>query len=381
MTLKTKFIYQNQIFVAQFDTSTLNKIQIRDFFEKEIKSKFNLQEDTSRYILFSFKAQEINDQKLSALRLMGHNLVAVLDKEEYDDALNYFNTTFPSLLYTSTEIPNTGIELAKKINLTRDIFLNSIKPENVAFMMSLMPMAKLDKKKDIDLVQDVMEWFKLRYNFENNVFCSFCQSKTRFFKEDKVTLSERDLGAIKTNVFQCPNCGALVRKPRFLNAYQIDKSKFSIPDDCVFLMLAALKAVLLEVRIVLINRSFHCIEFWAKSQQRFVHVDPYQFVVDAPLIYDKVWGIDVNSAIAIGLHECIDVSLRYVQNSNKITSDEVCSRIIKVRDVMFQTFIKSEQEKNAIINRQEQDSFSMEAKENSLQKYETIIRRPSPLDV
>ncbi|OHT17496.1 hypothetical protein TRFO_02525 [Tritrichomonas foetus] len=382
--IQTKFIYQDQIFVRSFIPSSLNSIHINQFFEEEIKPHFKL-DDISNYILFSFKPQEINDQRMSALHLKEYSLVAILEKSDYEDVNNYCDLILPSLLFESTKLYVQNIKIIKSINIARELIIRAFSPDNRAIMLSLMPIKEFNEKSDIELVIAALDWFKNKFNIDPSVKCKYCHSKAVYYRKDNVTLYERDKGAVHTNVFKCPNCGAHIRKPRFLNTLEIVKQNFTCREDNVFLFLSVLKALSVEARIVIIPPRFYLIEFYSTEQQRFIHLDPYQFTFDAPLTYEGHWRMKVREVVAIGEFECVDVTPRYSRRRNSIPTTiqryerkNIFEKIIKAKNIMYQAYLPPD-EKQRINDRQDHEADSFTEQRRELNENEKEERRYSPI--
>ena len=52
-------------------------------------------------------------------------------------------------------------------------------------------------------------------------------------------------------------------------------------------------------------------EVWLPSWGRWVHCDPCENVLDAPLLYEKGWGKQLSYVFAFGRRGCTDVAPRY----------------------------------------------------------------------
>lgn len=78
--------------------------------------------------------------------------------------------------------------------------------------------------------------------------------------------------------------------------------------NCFMLILTALDY---EARLVLDTTDHVWNEVWSEAQQRWIHVDPCEAIVDAPLLYELGWSKNLEYCIAFGQHEALDVTRRY----------------------------------------------------------------------
>lgn len=366
-----QFIYNDQIFFKILPLEMLDQIQIRQFFEDELKPKFNLEKDNNEYLLFSFQPQEINEQNLTFLHLGDYQLVSILEKDEYKEVFNYCENILPSLLCSASRTSEIGIDIAKQINVIREIYLKANSEENVAYMCSLLPNETFQKTGH-ELVIFLLDWFRGRYFSSDEtpvIQCHYCDMPVKYSHLTKVTLSERTKGAIYTYIFKCRTCGASTRKPHFLNASEIDHQNFTTRNDCVFLFLSLLRAVNVESRIVVIPPKFYFIEFWSDSQNKFVHFDPFQCAYDCPLIYERAWNMTVSYAIAVDEFACTDVTPKYSVTGVKFVNSKVYSKIVKIKHLMFQTFV-DDKKKKEINQKIQYDNESMAAPNPGISEFE-----------
>lgn len=376
--VEIQFIYQEQIYFRKFEIQLLETIPINKFFEEELRPTFNLNKDTNEYLLFTFQPQEINEQTLIILHLRDYQLVAIFEKDEYTEVYSYCDTILPSLLCSASRTSEIGIGIAKQINSIREIFMKAISNENASYMLSLLP-SETFSKQGIEQVTFLLDWFKQRYFTSNElpvINCHFCDNPTEYRKQAKVTLSERNEGAIYTYLFRCKSCGAHTRKPHFLKANKIDSQGFMTRDDSVFLFLSLLRAVNVDCRIVVIPPKLYFLEFWSEEQKKYMHIDPFQCAYDCPLIYERAWQMKVRFAIAVCEFACTDVTPKYSSTGLKEINSTVYSKILKIKNLMFLTFVPEEKKKE-IDQRIQCDNESTAAPNSQISDFENEKRKES----
>ena len=61
-------------------------------------------------------------------------------------------------------------------------------------------------------------------------------------------------------------------------------------------------------------------EVYSEKQRRWVHVDPCEAKVDAPLLYESGWGKKLAYVVAVSKDEVVDVSSRYATQPKVLAS-------------------------------------------------------------
>lgn len=78
--------------------------------------------------------------------------------------------------------------------------------------------------------------------------------------------------------------------------------------NCFMLILTALDY---DARLVLDTTDHVWNEVWSEARQRWIHVDPCEAIVDAPLLYELGWSKKLEYCIAFSQYEVLDVTRRY----------------------------------------------------------------------
>lgn len=60
------------------------------------------------------------------------------------------------------------------------------------------------------------------------------------------------------------------------------------------------------------------IKVYSVAQKKWIHVDPSDNIIDAPLIYEHGWKRDIDFIIAYSKDDIQDVTWRYVTNFEKV---------------------------------------------------------------
>lgn len=80
--------------------------------------------------------------------------------------------------------------------------------------------------------------------------------------------------------------------------------------------LVILRALDYYTRIVFDSTDHVWNEVWSESRKKWIHVDPCEGVIDAPLLYEAGWGKKLMYCLAMSEYDVLDVTGRYVLDYN-----------------------------------------------------------------
>jgi peptide-N4-(N-acetyl-beta-glucosaminyl)asparagine amidase len=79
---------------------------------------------------------------------------------------------------------------------------------------------------------------------------------------------------------------------------------------------------------------------WSRKEQRWLHADSCENVLDEPLLYERGWGKKLNYVVAVGVGSVADVTRRYTEKYDEVLTrrtlaDEgwLASEIARLNDV------------------------------------------------
>ncbi len=181
-------------------------------------------------------------------------------------------------------------------------------------------------------------WFKNSFfKWTNNPPCSSCGSaNTSGIGAAAPTPAEQQGQAGHVEVYSCSACSALTRFPRYNNPLTLIKSRQGRCGEWANAFVFLCTALGWDVRHVHDWTDHVWAEVWSPAQCKWLHVDPCENAIDAPLLYEAGWGKKLNWVIAMSPREVVDVTWRYTQNW-----EEVSQRRAEVPEAWLAAYVRT----------------------------------------
>ena len=172
------------------------------------------------------------------------------------------------------------------------------------------------------LLKVLTSWFKNEFfQWVNNPSCDACGSDaTQGVGAAQPTPAEASGGAGRVEVYACSACGAHTRFPRYNDPVKLlswRKGRCGEWSNAFALLCTALG---FDTRHVHDWTDHVWVEVWSPAQVKWLHVDPCENAVDAPLTYESGWGKKLNWIIAISPRHIVDVTWRYTTDWAGVSS-------------------------------------------------------------
>ncbi len=163
-------------------------------------------------------------------------------------------------------------------------------------------------------LRELLRWFKFGFfSWVDKPKCEVSgQPASEFVGMAPPNAEERAGGASRVEVYRGPT-GHLTRFAR-LNVPSVLLSERHRRGRCGEFANAftlCCRAVGYDARWVLDLTDHVWCEVWLTSRGRWVHADPCENALDAPLMYERGWGKRLTYVLAFSRHEVCDVSARY----------------------------------------------------------------------
>ena len=138
-----------------------------------------------------------------------------------------------------------------------------------------------------------------------------------------ITDDEKAGKASRVEVYTCRLCGAETTFPRYNSPRMLNKSRLGRCGEFANLFGTYCRALGFDTRYILDLTDHVWVEVWSVRQQRWIHADSCEGVIDRPSMYEQGWGKKLNYVIGATHDSVADVTRRYTR---KLNSDDFLAR-------------------------------------------------------
>ncbi|PAA83089.1 hypothetical protein BOX15_Mlig004657g2, partial [Macrostomum lignano] len=165
------------------------------------------------------------------------------------------------------------------------------------------------------LLCELTAWFKNEFfKWTNSPKCSVCHQDCQS-SSNAANLppneEERRYGAIRVESHYCQRCQRVERFPRYNHPEKLLQTRHGRCGEwanCFYLLCRALN---FDTRFIYDVTDHVWVEVFSELEQRWLHVDPCENLIDAPLVYESGWKKSLSFVFAMSHEELVDVSWRY----------------------------------------------------------------------
>lgn len=228
--------------------------------------------------------------------------------QAFEDIMQYEN---PILQEKARKlIPIVELETAtllKMRDLQKRIKLRQTNPEKAA--------EKRCTQTDIDLkdlfLGELLHWFKYKFfTWVDSPVCPACREETVYNK----TLASGDPRCSRIELYRCTNCETFVKFPRYCDPDPLLTSRCGRCGEWAMTFTLFCRALGYDARLVCDKTDHIWTEVWSITENRWIHVDPSENVMNRPLIYEKGWRKKLTYIFAYSKDEVQDVTWRYTRD-------------------------------------------------------------------
>ncbi|KAH0792309.1 peptide-N(4)-(N-acetyl-beta-glucosaminyl)asparagine amidase isoform X2 [Histomonas meleagridis] len=335
-----------------------------------VKEQFQMAGDKSLYTLYANSEFPIDNRSASSCFGPQKPKFLFLAKSDMVKLNNTMNNILPSIVYETTRLTPAAKSFVIGLQTAINTFENYSDDETLANILSIIPFELIEGLDDEARVVAITRWFKEDFfHWTKNCRCHCCGSdETKLLNATLPTYEESKWGVSKTELHKCTICGAITRFPRINSVSKLLETRTGRCGEYANAFTAILRALGFTVRYVRDWTDHAWTEYWSEQKQRFVHIDSCENIIDKPMTYESGWGKKLKWIVAVGEHECVDVTRRYTANYDEVVE----RRKLEINEGWVQKYIAfkneqmmsniSEEERNEIIKRQQLDNESMKQK-------------------
>lgn len=133
------------------------------------------------------------------------------------------------------------------------------------------------------------------------------------------TEEEKAGDASRVEVYNCKLCNTETTFPRFNSPRALFKSRRGRCGEFANLFGTYCRAIGFDTRYIHDFTDHVWVEVWSVRQQRWIHADSCEGLIDRPNMYEQGWGKKLNYAVGATHDSVADVTKRYTR---KFYSDE-----------------------------------------------------------
>lgn len=200
-------------------------------------------------------------------------------------------------------------------------------PSLIEKARGVIPIDKLEKRindENVDgksqewmTLKVLMNWFKSDFfEWVNQPQCWNCGARDSMTGKSAIQPTEYETrrGASRVEGYVCNACGSMVRFPRYENAGTLLETRKGRCGEWARAFALCCRAMGLITRMVYDWTDHVWVECWIQTENRWVHADSCEDVMDEPLMYDRGWGKKLTYCVAVGKDVVMEVTRRYVDN-------------------------------------------------------------------
>jgi len=282
-----------------------------------VKKEFCLDLDIEQYVFFSNKEIGfIPERQMGEFAKTDVSIVHIIKRDHYAFQKNFIDTIYSSIKFAAGTLPDIVFDLFDRLRTIRLYAKEANKTYSDTTLKSIIPNAIREAAPTIQEIPKIIQWFSsqlLRWN--NDTSCHSCQEETRRLYPDRPTKNEYESGAVRVDRYVCLKCYACTRKPININIDYILKNKEGGNPQFCIVFAAILRLLGYGFRFVSNLSLDYCwLEIWDPINCIYIHVDPCQDAINAPLLYECGWGKGITWVCAVGEYECVDVTTKYTSN-------------------------------------------------------------------
>jgi len=170
------------------------------------------------------------------------------------------------------------------------------------------------------LVETLALWFKGEFfKWMDRPSCWHCGAdKTELVGTSEPDMHEAKHKASRTEIYQCGQCAASVRFPRYNDPAKLVQTRKGRCGEWANAFTCICRCFDLEARFVVDWTDHVWTEVYIPDKRKWIHVDCCECVIDESSLYEKGWGKKLSYVIAFDRYGPTDVTKKYVADWDNV---------------------------------------------------------------
>nr|XP_040221705.2 peptide-N(4)-(N-acetyl-beta-glucosaminyl)asparagine amidase [Anopheles coluzzii] len=169
---------------------------------------------------------------------------------------------------------------------------------------------KEPSEKDL-LLEELTAWFRAEFfTWVNALPCTVCGNE----KTQLVRSTVED--GVRVEVYQC--CGQLRHFYRYNDVEKLLQTRRGRCGEWANCFTFLCRCLGYDARYVFSTGDHVWTEVWSERRQRWIHVDPCENVLDAPLMYEHGWRKEITYVFGFARDDVQDVTWRYTNDHQRL---------------------------------------------------------------
>ncbi|XP_059057939.1 peptide-N(4)-(N-acetyl-beta-glucosaminyl)asparagine amidase [Achroia grisella] len=169
---------------------------------------------------------------------------------------------------------------------------------------------------DIALLMELINWFKHKFfSWVDKPACKRCGGETVFAK---TTSLRTETETCTLELYHCYQCEIETDFPRYNDLRALLKSRRGRCGEWANCFTLICRAMGYDTRYVYDVTDHVWCEVYDYDTKKWLHVDPCEAIMDAPLTYSHGWGKKLSYVIGVSRDDLQDVTWRYTTNHKQI---------------------------------------------------------------
>ncbi|XP_034835299.1 peptide-N(4)-(N-acetyl-beta-glucosaminyl)asparagine amidase [Maniola hyperantus] len=175
-----------------------------------------------------------------------------------------------------------------------------------------------DMSFDIALLLELLGWFKHKFfMWLDQPACARCGGTTTFLNNTSLTTKTE---TCRVEVYKCVDCATVCKFPRYNDVRTLLRTRCGRCGEWANCFTLLCRALGYDTRYVYDTTDHVWCEVFDYDSNSWLHADPCEGKLNAPLIYTHGWGKKLSYVFAVSRDDLQDVTWRYTSDHKEVLS-------------------------------------------------------------